>query len=194
MKALCTLAALSILVACSSDTPTSETGDPGNSVFPEQYSDASVLPEGLQRLQQNQELLVQVPPLVNVRTLADSGLHIAYTQASQFIDAPAETIQLQWNHMQQCLQLTPMPPTVLVTQHEVGPFLADDLVLLHYNVPVASATINDYHIIQISSKDFDGSFGDSGFYLRSIFGRYLWQSANLAVSDYPVECAMTPSP
>lgn len=194
MKALWILAAPLFLVACSGDAPTAETGEPGSTAASEQYADSSVLPESLQRLQQNPELLAPVPLLVNVRTLADSGLQIAYTHASQFTDAPAETIQLQWNHMQQCLQQTAIPPIVLISQHAVEPFLADDEILLHFNVPVASATIDDYQVVQISRKDFDGSLGGSGFYLRSVFGRYLWLSANLAVSDYPVQCAMTSLP
>lgn len=147
-------------------------------------------PQVLQDIGLESDLLVGIPELVQYAVLADSGIQIAYTDAGQLERAAAQSIELQWQSIQDCLGQTAAAPLVLIRADEVEPFLSDDLVLFYFSAPVASATIRTGTVLQISDTDFDGSLGPVGFYLRSIMGRFLWTAANLDVSDYPHACAV----
>lgn len=146
-------------------------------------------PSQLQALAQAGNLLTEVPLIVDHRVLANTGLQIVYTEPNQAEVADALEIEYWWVYMQQCLEQTAQVPIVLVRRGVVKPFTADDDLLFHYGVPVASATGQDHNILQISDSDFDGSLGDAGFYFRSMIGRYLWAIAHLKVGEYPYHCA-----
>lgn len=155
------------------------------------------LPEVLQRLMANPDLLAPVPTVVHTQTSAGSGLQISYTQEAFRVAAPASQIDLQWAFMQECLEQVAAPPLVLVREGPAAPFTPDDDVVRNEtltafeitSIPIASASTLYGAVIQVSVDDFDGSLGSASFNLRSIMGRHLWLSANLLERDYPFECA-----
>jgi hypothetical protein len=185
-----------LLCACSGSSSSPESAEDNFSASIEDQTTPvafSSVPLQLQVLANTGNLVSEVPTIVDLRVQANSGLQIAYTESDQVAVASAEEIEFWWLHMQKCLGQTAQAPIVVVRNGSVKPFTADDDVLFHFGVPVASATAQTHNILQISVSDFDESFGDSGFYLRSIIGRLLWLRAHLQIADYPYRCASQPS-
>jgi len=181
-----------ILTGCNgSDSSPDQSGHTADEIIDDAIAQSAsdTRPEVLQALVSDPDLLAGIPGLVNYTVLADSGIQVAYTDAAQSAYVTAQVIESHWQSMQDCLGQTASAPLVLVREGLVEPFLPDDLVLFYFSVPVASATVRNSAVLQISDSDFDGSLGAAGFYLRSIMGRFLWTAANLAVSDYPHRCA-----
>lgn len=102
-----------------------------------------------------------------------------------------EFIEAQWLHMQTCLNVSAQEPVVTVVEDKITPLSSNDDVVRHIDGQIqASANVSDTAAsIQVRSADFDGSLGKPGLYLRSIMGRYLWFSNNLAERDYEFGCA-----
>jgi len=154
-------------------------------------------PEVLFSLEQSGELIAPVPVVAITRTMAATGIQVSYTEPAQRQLAPASTIEVQWVHMQSCLQQSGVVPLVVVIDGPVMQLTAADDVVRNENPlateissqVVASATTLLAPVIQISVDDFDGSLGSPTFNLRSIMGRYLWLSNSLPERDYPFECA-----
>lgn len=184
-----------LLSACSGASNPPETAGDALSASIEDQTTPDMLasvPLQLKNLANTSDLVSEIPNIVDLRVQANSGLQIAYTESDQVAVADAGEIESWWIHMQQCLEQTGQAPLVVVRNGPVKPFTADDDVLFHFGVPVASATAQTHNILQITVSDFDGSFGDSGFYLRSIIGRFLWSIAHLQIADYPYSCASQP--
>lgn len=122
---------------------------------------------------------------------AATGVQIVYTDPEQQSRIDGDYIDSQWVHMQTCLQITAQTPTVNVVSDRITPLTADDDVVRYIDGSVlATATVTSTDTtIQIAEADFDGSLGAKGGNLRSIFGRYLWFSANLPERDYQYDCA-----
>lgn len=150
---------------------------------------ASVQPEALRNLAGHSQLIAPIPEVLDSRVMADSGLQVAYTRLNQWLLAPAESIEEHWLHMQACLSQVAPAPLILVVTGQLRPLTRSDEVVFHFDQPIASATIDSVTVLQISESDLTGVHDNSGFYLKSIIGRYLWSSANLAVHDYPYGCA-----
>lgn len=100
-------------------------------------------------------------------------------------------IGAQWEHMQTCLQVSAVEPMVTIVDEKITPTSSNDDVIRYIDSQIlASSNVTDTGAsIQIRSDDLDGSLGESGAYLRSIMGRYLWFANDLAERDYPHECA-----
>lgn len=174
-----------LLSACSGS---SEPLAPGET--PSDQSATDQVPTALIGLQDDPELLVDIPDIVQSVTLSNTGLQVAYTLNTQIVEVPARLIEAQWEHMQSCLELVNVPPIVVVQEDAVNPFTAsDDVIFGRVGTPNASSSRRDVPVIQVLAADFDGSLGNPGFNLRSIMGRLLWLSAGLAERDYPFECA-----
>lgn len=197
----CSLSVVETLLVClllagcgGSDSPPDQSGHATDEITDDAIVQpaSDTRPEFLQTLASEPGLVADIPELVSYTVLADSGIQVAYTEAGQSAYATAQSIELHWQSMQNCLGQTAAAPLVMVRKDLIKPFLPDDLVLFYFSVPVASATVRTSAVLQISDSDFDGSLGTAGFYLRSIMGRFLWTAANLAVSDYPHRCASQP--
>ena len=174
-----------LLGACSG---TSTPLPPGETPSDQTVTDQ--IPTVLIGLQDDPELLVDIPDIVQSVTLSNTGLQVAYTRNTQIAEVPARLIEVQWEHMQSCLELVNVPPIVVLQQDVVNPFTAnDDVIFSRVGAPNASSSRRDVPVIQVLAADFDGSLGNPGFNLRSIMGRLLWLSAGLAERDYPFDCA-----
>lgn len=121
------------------------------------------------------------------------GIQIDHASAETIDATDSAYIEAQWLHMQNCLQLSAMEPSIVVVDDKISPIDSTDDVLRHIDGQIqASAHVTDSSTsIQIRSADFDGSLGEPGGYLRSILGRYLWLSAGLPERDYNYDCANT---
>lgn len=147
-------------------------------------------PGGLLDLQDDPATISDVPDVVSSEVLANSGLQVAYTEASQRSVAPPLMIESQWLYMQACLELTGVAPIVVIRTAAVVPFTAlDDVIFGIEGIPIASSSRRSVPVVQVLAADFDGTLGSPGFNLRSIIGRLLWSSAGLAERDYPFACA-----
>ncbi len=122
---------------------------------------------------------------------ATTGVQIVYASPEQQDRIDGDYIDSQWVKMQECLNITAHTPKVNVVSDRISPLTADDDVVRYIDGSVlATATVTSTDAtIQILEADFDGSLGVKGSSLRSIFGRYLWFSANLPERDYQYECA-----
>lgn len=187
------------LSACSSSSSSTVSTPPFDASEPlvNDPVGSEPLPEVLKQLQEDPNVLSQVPDVAHTQTMADSGLQISYTEKLLMARAPATLIEQQWLFMQKCVQQVSVAPLVLVREGPAIPFTqADDVVrnetitaLEITSVPIASASTLYGPVIQVSVDDFDGSLGTPAFNLRSIMGRHLWLSANLPERDYPFDCA-----
>ncbi len=133
-----------------------------------------------------------IPAATESEIMANSGLQISSNRPLDdgSSDAPDFT-ERQWVHMQNCLGITAVAPEVEIVSGRISAeSQEDDAVRYIDGSIVATAHVSDTGaVIQISEGDFDGSLGTPGSFLRSIMGRYLWFSAELAERDYPFECA-----
>ncbi len=122
---------------------------------------------------------------------AATGVQIVYSDPELQNTIDADYIDSQWVKMQTCLQITAHTPTVNVVSDRVTPLTADDDVIRYIDGSIlATSTVTDTGTtVQVTAADFDGSLGPIGGSLRSIFGRYLWFSANLPERDYQYDCA-----
>ncbi len=162
-------------------------------------ADGSNLPVGVvsslasQLFSDETELINAPPTMIKTRTLANTGIRIGYTSVGQLSSVDTAYIERQWQHMQRCTGQLAVAPFIVITEQAVAPLTHDDDIIFNIDgVPAASASAGLVPIIQVREADFDGSLGNVGFNLRSILGRYLWLSANLAERDYPFTCARTP--
>lgn len=162
-------------------------------------ADGSNLPVGVvsslasQLFSDETELINAPPTMIKTRTLANTGIRIGYTSVGQLSSVDTAYIEGQWQHMQRCTGQLAVAPFIVITEQAVAPLTHDDDIIFNIDgVPAASASAGLVPIIQVREADFDGSLGNVGFNLRSILGRYLWLSANLAERDYPFTCARTP--
>lgn len=180
-----------VLTACSSSAPLGlDTSSPTEAPDSAASNSQAGVSQSLGQLQDDPALLSAIPDIVSSEIRADTGLQIAYTRADQIDVASGLLVETQWQHMQQCLGLVMVPPVVVIREGPVLPFTADDVVIRDIEgTPVASASHREVAIVQVTDADFDGTLGNPGFNLRSIMGRLLWLSADLAVRDYPYECA-----
>jgi len=121
----------------------------------------------------------------------DLGNNLGIIYADDSLASNDEFIEAQWLHMQTCLQVSAVEPSVTVVEDKIVPLTPNDDVVRHIDGQIqASANVTDTGAsIQIRSADFDGSIGKPGSYLRSIMGRYLWFSNDLPERDYEFECA-----
>ena len=172
-------------------------GSPLDSV-PEAFADGSNPPvqvvssASTDPLFDDTELISGLPEIIMTTTLADSGIRVGFTSLDQVADLDPSYIERQWQHMQSCTGQVAVAPHVVITGQAVTPLTNDDDVIFNIDgVPAASSSAGQLPIIQVREADFDGSLGNVGFNLRSILGRYLWLSANLAERDYPFTCART---
>lgn len=187
---------MSVLSACSSSEAV--TGGPDSALLQDSQSSEQT-PLVLTQLSEDTSLVSAVPQVQFTQTLANSGLRVSYTSEMLRVQAPAQTIEAQWLHMQECLQVVGETPLVLVRETEVKPFtMLDDVIRNEVFqdselslLAVASASTLYGTVIQIIVEDFDGSLGMANANLRSIMGRRLWLGANLRERDYPYECART---
>lgn len=187
------------LSACSSSSSSAVSTPPVDASEPlvNDPVASEPLPEVLKQLQEDPNVLSQVPDVAHTQTMADSGIQISYTEKLLTARAPATHIEQQWLFMQECVQQVSVAPLVLVREGPAIPFTqADDVVrnetitaLEITSIPIASASTLYGPVIQVSVDDFDGSLGTPAFNLRSIMGRHLWLSANLPERDYPFDCA-----
>lgn len=117
-------------------------------------------------------------------------LDISYVDSTVLEKPFDEYIDSQWVHMQSCMEVSAMEPSVSVVEGKITPLSNDDDVVRHIDGQIqASANVTEVSAsIQIRAADFDGSLGDQGSYLRSIFGRYLWLSNGFSERSYPFEC------
>jgi hypothetical protein len=188
--------ALAVLVCggCSSQSTSADPTDQSSvAQIPgvDQGSGGNV--PSLLELQDDPDLLAQIPFVVESEVLATTGLQVAYTAALQREKAPSLLVESQWIAMQSCLGQVAVAPVVIVRDTAVQPFTASDDVIHNIEgIPVASASMRTVPVVQILIADFDGSLGSPGFNLRSIMGRLLWLSAGLAERDYPYNCAREP--
>lgn len=166
--------------------------------LPDDPTGSEPLPRVLELLKTETDLIFPVPDIAFTQTLANTGLQVSYTTQELKSQAPGASIEAQWIYMLGCVKQSAVAPLVIVREGMPEPFtIADDVVRNEQiteteitSVPVASASILYGPVIQISVSDFDGSQGGVPlFNLRSIMGRYLWLSNNLAERDYPFACA-----
>ncbi len=185
------VASTALLSACGNG------GSPLDSV-PEAFADGSNPPvqvvssESTEQLFDDTELTSTLPEIVMTHTLADSGIRIGFTTVDQVNTLDPIYIERQWQHMQSCTGQVAVAPLIVITEQAVTPLTNDDDVIFNIDgVPAASSSPGQLPIVQVREADFDGSLGNVGFNLRSVLGRYLWLSANLAERDYPFTCART---
>ncbi len=129
--------------------------------------------------------------LGEVVTLADTGIRITSDPERPLSRVEMEFIQTSWTYMQSCLNVVATAPLVIVSTTPPEPNSNDDDVLYHIDGTI-TATATRYSsgaTVQLNVIDLDGTLSRVGFNLRSIFGRYLWTSANLSESNYPHHCA-----
>jgi len=184
------LSALTVLLlsACGGSDPVEQTVVGSGSVPMQAFS-----PTSAQLFSDGTDLINVLPDIVKTRTLANTGLRIGYTAVDQLTGIDVNYIEQQWQHMQRCTGQVAVAPFIVITELSVEPLTLDDDVIFNIDgIPAASASAGLVPTIQIREADFDGSLGNVGFNLRSILGRYLWLSADLAERDYPFPCARTP--
>ncbi len=173
-------------------------GTPLDSV-PQAFADASNAPVQVVSsasdellFDDTEDLINALPDVILTETLADSGIRVGYTAADQSSEVDSNYIERQWQHMQSCTGQVAVAPFIVIIEQAVTPLTNEDDVIFNIDgVPAASSSAGLVPVIQIREADFDGSLGNVGFNLRSILGRYLWLSANLAERDYPFTCART---
>lgn len=178
------------------------TSGSGTQVSPGDVLDGDTATERPQRppsviaLADGGTLLHELPELVFVDTLADTGVQIGYTQEVQPDSTDTGFIEDQWEYMQACLGETGVPPLIVLVDGDVSPLTRDDDVLRFIDgSEVATSSVSlAGTVIQVSVADFDGSYGVPGFNLRQIIGRSLWTAAGLPERDYPTTCARVISP
>ena len=124
-------------------------------------------------------------------TLADTGLRVGFTHGLHPDDVNVNLVEASWANMQSCLNVVAVSPLVIVSANPVLPMSSSDDVLFHIDgtITATSTRFPAGAIVQIALDDLDGSLNQVGFNLRSIMGRYLWDSANLPEQDYPHVCA-----
>lgn len=191
----CLLLAAALASCSSSGGPASGGGEidgPGESgAAPElparPFEDT---PEPLQVVQSDPALINAIPEIAASEWHADTGLQVAWARGTTSADVEAAYIGGEWIFMQDCTGVNTTPPLVVITPGPVDPLLSsDDVIRDIEGRPIASASAGTVTILQVQVADFDGSLGNPGFHLRSIAGRHLWLSANLAERDYPYLCA-----
>jgi len=187
-KLLIVVLGTAVLSACgNNDAPLQITGGGGESPV------QSTSPVSDQLFSDDTDLINTVPNIIRTRTLADTGIRIGYTSVDQLTNIDVNYIERQWQHMQTCTAQIAVAPFIVVTEGVVEPLTQNDDVIFNIDgIPTASSSAGLVPTIQVREADFDGSLGNIGFNLRSILGRYLWLSANLAERDYPFTCARTP--
>lgn len=184
------LCVMGVMAGCSSSssgpaTPTGGVIEPG----PDQEDDTRV-PVSLLQLEEDPELVSEIPEILVTITTAGVGVQVAYTRQGQDELVPAEQVEAQWIYMQDCLGQSGVSPVVVVREGSYRPFTqSDDVIFDIEGATVASGTQRAIPILQIQESDFDVSVSNPGFNLRSIMGRLLWLSAGLPERDYPFECA-----
>jgi len=150
------------------------------------------LPAPLRALASDPDSAAFVPEVVEVETLADSGLQVAYTESSQRARIEPLRVGAQWQHMQSCVEVVGAPPLVLI-RTEVDPLAVTDDVIRDFEgriTATGSEFVDGMAILQVRDASFDGSHADAGFgLLRQIMGRHLWLSSGRLERDYPSECA-----
>ena len=167
------------LVSCGSDDSSSAdpvTGDgmtPGNGVLSDGSVDLGDIPH---------EEVVKVP---------DSDLTVVYSLASLKESVSSDYVASQWESMKTCLGSVVGAPVVLVVDGWLPSHSSDDILLSFDGRLLASTTFRESasDIVRISTFDFDGSQGNTGFHLRSILGRYLWSVSGYPIRDYNTGCA-----
>ena len=119
------------------------------------------------------------------------GLSIEFEEPDQNVNSNTDFIAAQWEHMQTCLMVSALEPSVTIVNGKITPIDSNDDVVRFIDGQIqASSHVTDTSAsIQVRSQDFDGSIGKPGSFLRSIMGRYLWLANNLAERDYPYDCA-----
>jgi hypothetical protein len=129
--------------------------------------------------------------LGEVVTMADTGIRITSDPDHPLSRVELEFIQTSWTYMQSCLNVVATAPLVIVSNTPPKPNSSQDDVLYHIDGTItATATLySSGATVQLNVIDLDGTLSRVGFNLRSIFGRYLWTSANLSESNYPHHCA-----
>jgi len=148
------------------------------------------MPEPLRVVQADPARINSIPEIATSEWLADTGLQVAWANGTSAADVDAAYVGGEWVYMQDCTGIVASPPLVVITPGPVDPLLANDDVIRDIEGrPIASASQGTVVILQVQVADFDGSLGNTGFHLRSIAGRHLWLSANLAERDYPYLCA-----
>jgi len=178
-----------VLIGCSkSTTPTQSDLDTDPSISLADQESQTRIPEALQQLESSQLLVNAAPSIYSSEMLADSGLQVAYSSAGQKAQVPASLIEANWLHMQECLNQVSVAPLVIIRDEGFAPMTSNDIVIHSLEgVPVASLTLEIVPIVQIGINDFLASADSAGANLRSILGRLIWSSADLAVRDYPYE-------
>ena len=180
-----------LLGGCGGEKGASKTGEPSLE-RPGPLADPALTPEPLLVIQGDPSRVGTVPDVVAVEILSDSGLQIAYTSDSQRETVDPRYVGAQWQHMQSCVGIVAPAPLVVVVAETIEPLLATDDVLrdIDGHITASAGTgAGGIATMQVQEGDFDGSFGNPGFALRSIMGRHLWLSAMLAERDYPFRCA-----
>jgi hypothetical protein len=189
---------LPILVSgCSKSTSQPQTevldelrSSPANPDSLAQTSESAVLPDALIGLQNAGALLAPIPAITSIEIMAESGLQVAYTQSDQNSIVQALRVELNWLHMQSCLQQVGVAPLVLIRSADFAALTSSDEVIHSIEgIPVASSTMGSIPVIQVGVSDFLMADDTNGYNLRSIMGRLLWSSAGLSVRDYPYSCA-----
>lgn len=125
-------------------------------------------------------------------TLADTGLQVGFSNGLDTARVDLSLIEDSWSGMQSCLNVVAVSPLVMVLDVPVLPMSASDDVLFNIDGSIVATSTRfetGTATVQISIDDLDGSLNRVGFNLRSIMGRYLWDSANLPERDYPHSCA-----
>ncbi len=131
------------------------------------------------------------PETIATITAAENGLQVSYMTQAQQDSIDTDYVASQWTHMQSCLDIVAPPPRVIIVSGTISLLSPEDDAVRHFDgrVKAASSQQETGVIMQVSEDDFDGTLGEVGGYLRSIMGRFLWLSEQLAERDYPYNCA-----
>lgn len=178
-----------MLTACGSG---GSEADPGYSSSSSQNPQSSAANATSMDSLQEDPALINTPANVSYETtLANTGMRVGLVGDIDPDTFDFDFLESQWQHMQSCLQITASAPMVYVSAESIRPLTPADDVLynLDGSLLASSSLTNIGAVIQVRAGDFDGSYGNAGFYFRSVSGRLLWLNEGLAERDYPFSCA-----
>ena len=131
------------------------------------------------------------PDIVDIESSTSSSLRIAYTADAQKTPSTLTDVETVWAEMSSCLGVTAPAPLVILKSTAVEPVSSSDDTIFDFTMNIAASAhdLDGATDIQLIAGDLDPSGESQGFYLRSILGRYLWRSNQLAERDYDYSCA-----
>lgn len=190
---------LLVLGACSSGgdpVPVdSQTLEPGDSVLSDPGAAESAVDiagtEGVPFADSGADVFQLYPDIIDLQISESTQLRLAFTDLNQQTDSALPFVDRTWSEMQNCLGVAANPPLVILKTADVEPFSSSDDTIFNFEMHIAASAhdVDGASVIQILANDLDEQGESQGFYLRSILGRYLWRSNQLAERDYNYTCA-----